>query len=342
MTESLSIVVPAYKEEANIERVYERLRGVLDGLAVDWELIFSVDPSPDRTEELIMALGARDPRVKMLRFSRRFGQPMATLAGLEAADGDAIVVIDCDLQDPPELIPEFVARWRDGFDVVYGQRRTRAGETLSKRIVSWMGYKVINRVAEVDIPPNTGDFRLMSRRVVENVVALKEHHGFLRGLVGLVGFRQTSVFYDRDARAAGTSKYNQIFGSLLIGVNGLVGFSRYPLQLISFIGIVFSALAFVVAVVYLGLKIGGVPFPIGNPTIVITVAFFSGIQLLSLGVMGEYVGRIYDEARQRPKFIIESRYGFDEPSERVKIEAGDANAAQDPETRLDPGRREVG
>jgi polyisoprenyl-phosphate glycosyltransferase len=315
VTDMLSVVIPAYKEEDNIDRVYDRMRTVLDGLGMDWELIFSVDPSPDRTEELILALRARDPRVKMLRFSRRFGQPMATLAGLEMASGDAVVVIDCDLQDPPELIPDMVARWRDGFDVVYAQRRTRAGETLPKRITARLGYKVINHIAEVDIPPNTGDFRLMSRRVVRNVVALKEHHGFLRGLVGLVGFPQTSVLYDRDPRAAGQSKYNQVFGSLAIGINGLVGFSRYPLQLISLVGIVFSVLAFVVAVVYLGLKLGGVAFPIGNPTIVVVVAFFSGIQLLSLGVMGEYVGRIYDEARQRPKFIIESRHGFDDDAD---------------------------
>jgi polyisoprenyl-phosphate glycosyltransferase len=308
----LSVVIPAYQEEDNVRRVYERLREVLDPTGMDWEIIFSVDPSPDRTEQVILEVRGEDPRVKMLRFSRRFGQPMATLAGLEAAAGDAMVVIDCDMQDPPEVIPDLVARWREGFDVVYAQRRTRAGETLPKRIVARLGYKLINRIAEVEIPPNTGDFRLMRRRVVDNVVSLKEHHGFLRGLVGLVGFPQTSVLYDRDARAAGTSKYNQVFGSLAIGINGLVGFSRYPLQLISLVGITFSALAFVVAVVYLGLKLGGVGFPIGNPTIVVVVAFFSGIQLLSLGVMGEYVGRIYDEARQRPKFIIESRHGFDE------------------------------
>jgi polyisoprenyl-phosphate glycosyltransferase len=307
----LSIVIPAYNEQANVRRVYERLTRALECLELDWELIFSVDPCTDNTEELILALREEDPRVKMLRFSRRFGQPMATIAGLEAASGDAVVVVDCDLQDPPELIPELVARWREGYDVVYAQRRTRAGETIPKRIVSAVGYRVIRRIADVEIPPNTGDFRLMSRRVVDNVVALKEGHGFLRGLVGLVGFRQTSVLYDRDPRAGGRSKYNRFLGSLVIGVNGIVGFSRYPLQLISLIGVALSLLAFTVALVYGGLKLGGVPFPVGDPTIVIAMSFFSGIQLLSLGVIGEYVGRIYDESRNRPKYIIESRHGWD-------------------------------
>jgi polyisoprenyl-phosphate glycosyltransferase len=247
----------------------------------------------------------------MLRFSRRFGQPMATIAGLEAAAGDAVVVVDCDLQDPPELIPDLVARWREGYDVVYAQRRTRAGETYAKRIVAAIGYRLIKRIADVDIPPNTGDFRLMSRRVVDNVISLKETHGFLRGLVGLVGFRQTSVLYDRDARHAGASKYNRFLGSVVIGLNGIVGFSRYPLQLISLLGMVLSGLAFTLALVYLGLKLGNLPFPVGNPTIVIVTSLFSGIQLLSLGVIGEYVGRIYDESRDRPKYIIESRHGWE-------------------------------
>jgi glycosyltransferase involved in cell wall biosynthesis len=312
MSETLSVVVPAYNEEANVERAYERLARVLSGLDMDWELIFSVDPSRDRTEELILGLRERDPRVKMLRFSRRFGQPMATLAGMEAARGDAIVVIDCDLQDPPELIPDLVAGWRQGYDVVYAQRRTRAGETLPKRIVAAVGYRLIGRIAEVEIPPNTGDFRLMSRRVVDNVVALKESHGFLRGLVGLVGFRQTSVPYDRDPRTAGKSKYNRFLGSLLIGLNGVIGFSRYPLQVSSLLGIALSGFAFLLAIVYLALKLGGVDFPVGNPTIVIVVSFFSGLQLLSLGVMGEYVGRIYEEIRERPKYIVESRHGWED------------------------------
>jgi glycosyltransferase involved in cell wall biosynthesis len=312
----LSIVIPAYNEEATAGAAYERLKGVLDGLALeDWEIIFSVDPSTDRTEDVILDLRERDRRVKMLRFSRRFGQPAATLAGMAAAKGDAVVVIDCDLQDPPELIAEMVGHWREGFDVVYAQRRSREGETLPKRIVAAVGYRVIKRVAEVDIPPNTGDFRLMSRRVVDHVVALGEAHGFLRGLVALVGFKQTSVLYDRDERTAGASKYNRFWGSLTIGLNGIISFSRYPLHIISLGGIVLSGFAFLLAVVYLVLKIAGVGFPIGNPTVVILISLFSGIQLLSLGVMGEYVGRIYDEVKRRPKTIVESAFGFDSDDE---------------------------
>jgi dolichol-phosphate mannosyltransferase len=320
----ISVVIPTYNEEENVGRVYERLAAVFAALPDDWELIFSVDPSTDRTEERILALRAADPRVKMLRFSRRFGQPAATLAGMEAAAGDAIVVIDCDLQDPPELIADMVGAWNEGYEVVYAQRRTRAGETLAKRVVSAVGYRVIKRISDVEIPPNTGDFRLMSRRVVDNVIALREEHGFLRGLVALVGFKQTSVLYDRDARAAGHSKYNRFLGSLVIGMNGIVGFSRYPLHLISMAGLILSALAVLLAVVYLSMKIAGVPFPTGNPTIVLLICFFSGIQLLSLGVMAEYVGRIYDEVKRRPRFILESSHGVEQVNaperERVTVE----------------------
>jgi glycosyltransferase involved in cell wall biosynthesis len=308
----LSVVIPARNEEENIVPIYRRLAAVLDTIDEEWEIIFSVDPSTDLTEEVIGGLCERDKRVRMLRFSRRFGQPMAILAGMEASSGDAVVVIDCDMQDPPELIPELVRRWREGFDVVYAQRRTRDGETFFKRIVAALGYRALSRIAEVEIPPNTGEFRLMSRRVVDSVCALPESHGFLRGLVGLVGFRQTGVLYDREARSAGSSKYNRFLGSVVIGVNGIVGFSRYPLQVISFLGLALSMVAFLTAITYLILKLSGYPFPVGNPTIVIVVAFFSGIQMLSLGVMGEYVGRIYDEVRRRPKYIVESRRGFPE------------------------------
>jgi glycosyltransferase involved in cell wall biosynthesis len=327
----LSIVVPTFNEEVNVARVHDRLAGVLAPLGLDWELIFAVDPCTDRTEERILELRGNDPRVKMLRFSRRFGQPAATLAGLAASSGDAVVVIDCDLQDPPEVIAELVARWREGFDVVYAQRRTREGETLPKRVVSALGYRLINRIAEVDIPPNTGDFRLMTRRVVDHVVALNEAHGFLRGLVALVGYQQTSVLYDRDAREAGDSKYNRWVGSMVIGMNGIVSFSRYPLHLISLLGVLLSGGAFVFAAAYLVAKLAGVAFPTGNPTIVIIVSLFSGIQLLSLGIMGEYVGRIYDEVKRRPRFIIESAYGIDAHAPRERAVEVQSRHGLDPE-----------
>jgi glycosyltransferase involved in cell wall biosynthesis len=308
---TLSIVVPVYNEEENVDRVHARLSDVLNKLHLrDWEIIFAMDPSTDSTEAKVAELNRRDPRVRLLRMSRRFGQPAATIAGMAAASGDALVVIDCDLQDPPELIADMVTRWREGFDVVYAQRRSREGETLPKRFVAWLGYRIIQRIAEVEIPKNTGDFRLMSRRVVKNVVALEESDGFLRGLVGLVGFRQTAVLYDRDPRASGSSKYNKLFGSVKIGLNGIIGFSRYPLQVISVAGILFSVLAILGALTYFILRLFDLGFPQGG-SLAILVSFFSGIQLLSLGVMGEYVGRIYDEVRHRPKYIVESSIGFE-------------------------------
>jgi polyisoprenyl-phosphate glycosyltransferase len=318
---TLSIIVPVYNERENVRPMYERLETVLGGLDMEWELIFSVDPCTDGTEELIRELCSENRRVKMLRMSRRFGQPMATIAGLEASCGDAAVVIDCDMQDPPEVIPELVARWREGYDVVCAQRRKRPGDPFGHLIVAFVAYRVINRIADVEIPIDTGDFRLMSRRVVENVVSLKEGHGYLRGLVGLVGFPQTTVPYDRNPRVEGTSKYHRLWGSMYIGLNGVVGFSRYPLQLISLLGVILSMLAFLLAIAYMTLKIVGFGFPLGNPTVVIVVSFFSGIQMLSLGVMGEYIGRIYDESRDRPKYIIESRQGWDAPA-RAMSDAG--------------------
>lgn len=316
MAEKVSVIVPCLNEEENIRPLYDRVRLTLDAAGVDWELIFSLDPCTDRTEDVIGRLSSGDGRVKMLRLSRRFGQPAATIAGMSAAGGDAVIVIDCDLQDPPELMADLIAKWREGFDVVYAQRRTREGETVVKRMVASGGYKVIKRVAEVEIPPNTGDFRLMSRRVVDEVLRLGETHGFLRGLVAVVGFRQAAVQYDRDPRAAGEAHYNRFLGSMRIGLNGLVGFSRYPLQVISLLGLVVFALAMILAIVYVALKIAGVDIVWGNPTTVIIISFFSGIQLLSLGVMGEYVGRIYDEVKHRPMYIVDVAVGFDGESPR--------------------------
>jgi dolichol-phosphate mannosyltransferase len=322
----ISIVVPCLNEEDNVGPLYERVRATLDAARADFEIIFSLDPCDDETEDRILELRSYDPRVKMIRLSRRFGQPAATLAGIRMATGDACVVIDCDLQDPPELIAEMIERWAEGFDVVYAQRRSRAGETLPKRAVAALGYRVIRRVAEVEIPPNTGDFRLMSRRVVDELLRLTETHGFLRGLTALVGFPQTSVLYDRDPRAGGSGKYNRFTGSIRIGLNGIIGFSRYPLQIITWIGLITFTFAMLLALVYLCLRLAGIEIVWGNPTIVIIVSFFSGIQLLSLGVIGEYVGRIYDEVKRRPLFVVDELEGFERSA--LELEEGPAPARE--------------
>jgi dolichol-phosphate mannosyltransferase len=308
----LSVVVPVYNEEKNIPVFLDRMTPILSGITRDFEIIFSMDPSRDGTEEVILEHNRSDPRVKLIKFSRRVGQPMATLAGMQYSKGRAVVVIDVDLQDPPELVAQMVSMWREGFDVVTAQRRSRTGETFMKKLVSHVGYKIINRIADVRIPPNSGDFRLMSRRVVDEVCRLKECHGFLRGLVALVGFKQALIQFDRPARYSGKGNYNPFLGSLRIGFNGFFCFSNYMLTLSTQMGLIVGLLSFVVAFCYMVAKLLGVPFPIGNPTIVILVLFLGGCQLLSIGILGEYLGRIYDEVRQRPKFIVDQMFGFDE------------------------------
>jgi glycosyltransferase involved in cell wall biosynthesis len=307
----LSVVAPCYQEEGNIPEFLRQIVPILDALTRDFEVIFALDPSPDKSQELILAAHAKDPRVKLLAFSRRFGQPMAVLAGMQYSTGDAVIVTDIDLQDPPSLIPAMVAKWTEGFDVVYAQRSSRRGEPLIKRIISWVWYASINRIAEgVEVPRNTGDFRLMSRRVVEQVIQLHESHGFLRGMVALVGFRQTAVQFDRPPRFAGESHYNRFWGSVRIGLNGLICFSNLLLGLSTLMGFSVAFVSLLLAVVYAIMKMVGFPFPLGNPTIVILVLFMGSVQLIGIGILGEYIGRIYDEVKRRPRFIIDKKVGF--------------------------------
>ncbi|CAN5745021.1 glycosyltransferase family 2 protein [soil metagenome] len=307
----LSVVVPVYKEERNVPEFVARLTPILESITVDYEIIFALDPSPDRTEEVITEARARDRRIKLVRYSRRFGQPMATLGGLHYSTGQAVIVMDVDLQDPPELITAMVAKWREGYDVVYAQRQNREGETWFKRVVAATGYRLINTIAEVSIPPNTGDFRLMSRRVVDEINAMKESHGFLRGMVAVVGFRQTSVVFHRPARFEGAGNYNRFFGSLRIGFNGIFCFSTYALTLSTMFGFIIAGFSFLLMVIYLFYKIMGWEILWGNPTLVILISFLGAIQLISIGILGEYMGRIYEEVRARPKFIVERALGFE-------------------------------
>ena len=312
----LSIIVPVYREEKNIPEFVQRITPILSSITEAYEIIFAMDPSPDRTEEVVLEQRSKNDRIKLLKFSRRFGQPMATLAGLEYSRGEATVVMDVDLQDPPELIHDMVVKWREGFDVVYAKRRNREGEPWLRKLIARVAYWIIRRIAEVDIPENTGDFRLMSRRVVDEINRLKECHGFLRGLVSLVGFKQTSVVFDRPARFAGTTNYPMI-GSIRIGLNGLLCFSTALLKLSTITGFIVAGLSLLLTLVYLSLKIIGYPIVWGNPTMVILITFLGGVQLISVGILGEYIGRIYEEVRQRPKFIVDAAVGVESPSPKL-------------------------
>lgn len=302
---NLSIIVPVYKEEANIKPFLNRIETVIRDMYVSYEIIFCLDPSSDNTENIVFSEINRNPNIKLIVFSRRFGQPSATMAGILFSKGDACIVIDVDLQDPPELIPELYTKLQEGYEVVYAKRKSRKGETIIKRIVSYLGYSIINRLSDINIPRNTGDFRIMSRRVIEELRNLHETHGFLRGLVAYVGFKQAFIEYDRDIRFAGKGNYNRFLGSLKIGLNGLISFSSRPLQLMSIMGATFAGFSFILGAWYLLQKIIGIQITPGLSTTILIVTFFSGIQLLCLGLIGEYIGRIYEEVKRRPMFIID-------------------------------------
>jgi dolichol-phosphate mannosyltransferase len=242
--------------------------------------------------------------------SRKFGQAACTLAGIKISNGQAVIVMDVDLQDPPELIPELVSRWEQGFSVVLAQRINRRGEPMIKKFVANFGYKFLNRFAEVPIPKNTGDFRLLDRRVVTQLNRFNEANAFLRGLVALVGFKTTTVYFHRPARFKGITKYNRWFGSFKISLNGVVGYTTALLNLSMFAGIFISFLAFLVGATYAVSKLVGGDYPIGNPTIVISVLAMGGLNLFFLGILGMYVSKIYEEVKSRPSYIIEESIGF--------------------------------
>jgi dolichol-phosphate mannosyltransferase len=314
----LSIVVPVYNEQQTLPRFLERIRAALLPVTQDYEIIFAADPGTDGTVDLIRQEHARDPRIKLLLFSRRFGQPASTLGGLAHSSGQAVVVIDCDLQDPPQLIEEMVRLWRQGYKVVVPQRRSRQGETIFKRIVAYTGYWVINHMSTVPIPRNTGDFRLMDRRVVDEIVKLRESHGFLRGLTSVVGFKTIMLPFDREARAAGEGKYNRLTGSLRIGFNGIIAFSDALLSLMVVAGMAMSILALLAVPVVAFLKAKGLYlFAQGLATACILMLFLGGVQLMGMGVLGAYIGRIYDEAKRRPKFIVDESLGLSESVRRL-------------------------
>lgn len=317
----LSVLVPVYNEEQTLPKFLAAIRPVLAQVTEDYEIIFSADPCTDLTVQMLRAENEADPRIKLLLFSRRFGQPAATLGAMAHASGEAVIVIDCDLQDPPSLIPQMVKLWREGNKVVIPQRTSRKGESLFKKIIAYTGYWVINRIATVPIPRNTGDFRLLDRRVVEQIVKLNESHGFLRGLTSVVGFKTVLVPFDRDARAAGEGKYNRITGSLRIGFNGIVAFSDSLLSLMVVAGIIMAGLALLAIPLIAFLKSRNLyGFAQGVATVCVLMLFLGGVQLIGMGILGAYVGRIYEETKRRPKYIVDEALGL---TERISDAHGD-------------------
>jgi dolichol-phosphate mannosyltransferase len=306
---TISIVVPLYNEEANVAELLRRIDPIAQGLVAqgvsDYEIVCVNDGSHDGTLRTLRGLMAEYPKLVVISLSRNFGHQIAATAGIDAAMGDAVVLMDGDLQDPPELIDQFVAKWREGYDVVYAVRRTRKGESAFKLFTARLFYRITRRLTNVSIPLDTGDFRLMSRRVVEALKISRERNRFLRGLVAWLGYEQVGVEYDRDARFTGTTKY-PLSKMLRFAIDGITAFSEIPLRFASYFGFFVSICAFIVAVVEIGLKIfTGYNLP-GYTSTIFAILFLGGVQLIGIGILGEYIGRIYDEIKARPLYLVAS------------------------------------
>jgi polyisoprenyl-phosphate glycosyltransferase len=299
----LSVVAPLYEEDALVEAFYGRVCGALEG--IPFELILVDDGSRDRTPELLAELAARDPRVRVVQLSRNFGHQTALTAGLDHARGDAVVMLDADLQDPPELIPEMLDHWRRGTDVVYAVRRRREGETRFKLTTARWFYRLFSAVGDVPLEPDSGDFRLLDRAPLDALLSMRERNRFLRGMTVWVGYTQTAVPYERDARRAGETKYT-LRRMLSFSLDAVSSFSHRPLQIATLVGFFCAALAFVLIPVIVGLRVAGSYLP-GFSTITILVLLLGGIQLMAIGLIGEYVGRIYDEVKGRPLYVVRAR-----------------------------------
>jgi dolichol-phosphate mannosyltransferase len=305
----LSVIVPCYNEEAVIEKTHARLLEVLAPLDLDCEIIYVNDGSRDRTLEILKSLQKSDDRVRVISFSRNFGHQLAVSAGIDVASGDAVVLIDSDLQDPPELIPAMINKWREDFQVVYGVRAQRAGESAFKLLTAKAFYRMINVISDVAIPLDTGDFRLMDRRVVAVLQNMPERDRFVRGMVSWVGFRQFALPYARAERAAGESKY-PLRKMLLFALDGVISFSLVPLRIATFVGFLAAAMAVLGIGYALFLRLFTGNWAPGFTLIFISIFFLGGATLTCLGIVGEYVGRIYRELKRRPLYIIDERLGF--------------------------------
>jgi dolichol-phosphate mannosyltransferase len=306
-----SIVAPVYNEEGNLHNLYDRISAVMNGTGEAWELVLVNDGSRDRSLELMEALAAKDERVKVINFARNFGHQTAVTAGIDYASGNAVILIDADLQDPPEMILDMIERWKAGYHVVYAVREERRGESWFKLVTAKLFYRLIYRITDVDIPLDTGDFRLMDQRVVNVLKAMREHNRFIRGMTSWVGFRQTGINYVRDPRQWGETKY-PLRKMIRFGLDAITGFSYFPLQLMVYVSAVLGLLALAVIPIVTILRLAyGPDFFGGQATTIILILLLSAFQLFFLFIMGQYVARIYDEVRGRPLYVVASTRGFD-------------------------------
>ena len=311
MSVRYSVVVPVYNEELVVEESYKRLRQVMDSAGEPYEIIFVNDGSRDATPDIVRRICDSDANIRLIDFSRNFGHQTAITAGMDNAGGQAIVVIDADLQDPPEVILEMIKKWKEGYDVVYGKRLKRKGETLFKLITAKIFYRALKSMTSVDIPVDTGDFRLIDRKVCDVMASLTEKNRYVRGLVSWIGFKQTAVEYVREERFAGETKY-PLKKMLKFALDGITTFSDKPLKLATVIGFLLSGCSFLYLIVVLCLKLFTDVTVTGWASAMSVSLFFNGIVLLMLGIMGEYIGRIYEEVKGRPLYIIKEKKGFDE------------------------------
>lgn len=304
----ISVVAPAYNESDNVDAFYSAVKTVLDDLTETWEIICVNDGSKDDTLARLVALNGKDNRVKVINLSRNFGKEVALTAGLDHAQGDAIVPIDFDLQDPPDLIPQMVAMWLEGNDVVYATRTQREGESALKKVTATAFYRVIAKISHIEIPKDTGDFRLIDRRVLDALKEMRETHRFMKGLFSWVGFKQVSLPYERKPRWAGRTAYSY-WKMWNFAIEGITSFSIAPLQVAMYSGIVVSLFAFIYALVIVAKTLIFGEDIQGYPSMMVTILFLGGVQLVTVGIIGEYIGRIYNEVKQRPLYVIEKIYG---------------------------------
>jgi dolichol-phosphate mannosyltransferase len=306
---TFSIVVPIWNEEQVIPELYRRVVEIMDATGEPWELVCVNDGSRDGSLELLVELHNRDPRVKVLNLSRNFGHQIAITAGADFAQGDAVIVMDADLQDPPEVVGRMIEKWRAGYEVVYAVRARREGETKFKLWTASIFYRLLRRITDVNIPLDAGDFRLMDRRVVLAMRHLREQYRFMRGLSSWVGFRQIGIEYERAKRYAGETKY-PLAKMLRLAVSAITGFSYVPLQLATYVGFTLALISLVGIIVTIILRLSGSSFFLGQATTLVAVLFLGGVQLIFLGIIGEYLGRIYDEVKNRPLYIVSQAYGL--------------------------------